>query len=129
MTILANGAPLHIANGIREFAIATPNSVAVIDGDRTLTYRELDERSSRFARVLSTLGLQRGDRVAVLLGNRLEYCELAAGIAKAGLCMVPVNPRLTSPEITYILRHSQTQALVLDDALARVAHELLDRQA
>ena len=125
MTILANGAPLNIANGIREFAIASPNSVAVIDGDRALTYRELDERSSRFARVLATFGLQRGDRVAVLLGNRLEYCELAAGIAKAGLCMVPVNPRLTAPEITYILRHSQTRALVLDDALARVAAEAI----
>ena len=121
MTILANGAPLNIANGIREFAVASPQTVAVVDGNRSITYRELDDRSSRFAQVLLSSGLGRGERVAVLLGNRLEYCELAAGIAKAGMCMVPVNPRLTGPEVAYIIGHSQTRALVVDPSLAELA--------
>ena len=120
MATLPGGAPLSIAAGVREFARATPRATAVIDGDRTLTFAALDERASRLAQRLLTSGLRTGDRVAVLLGNRLEYPEIAAGIAKAGLVMVPLNPRLTPPEARFILEHSGARALVLDDALAGV---------
>ncbi len=120
MPTLPGGAPLSIAAGVREFARATPRVTAVIDGDRTLTFTALDERASRLAQRLLTSGLRTGDRVAVLLGNRLEYPEIAAGIAKAGLVMVPLNPRLTPPEARFILEHSGARALVLDDALAGV---------
>jgi len=117
----SNGAELNIANGIREFAVATPRATAVVDGDRSLTYAALDERSSRLAQGLLALGLATGDRVTVLLGNRLEYCEIACGLAKAGLVSVPVNPRLTAPEVAYILRHSGSRAVILDEALRDVA--------
>jgi long-chain acyl-CoA synthetase len=116
-----NGADLNIASGIREFALATPAATAVIDGDRSLTYAALDERSSRLAQALLDEGLQTGDRVAVLLGNRLEYCEIACGLAKAGLVSVPINPRLTAPEVAYILEHSGSQAVILDEALREAA--------
>ena len=117
----SNGAELNIANGIREFAVATPGATAVIDGDRSLTYAALDERSSRLAQGLLGLGLRTGDRVAVLLGNRLEYCEIACGLAKAGFVSVPVNPRLTAVEAAYILEHSGSRALIVDEALREVA--------
>ena len=113
------GAELNIANGIREFGIATPRAVAVVDGDRSLTYAALDERSNRLATALLGMGLKQGDRVAIVLGNRLEYPEIAAGLAKAGLVSVPINPRLVANEISYILSHSGAQAVILDDALAR----------
>ena len=122
-------ADLSIADGVREFAVASPGVTAVIDGDRTLTYAELDDRSSRLANALADAGLAPGDRVAVLLGNRLEYPEVAAGIAKAGCCMVPVNPRLTATEVAYILGHSSATALVLDAALADIAGPGLDEHA
>ena len=121
MGIAAGGAPMTIAGGIREFARATPRATAVIDGDRTLTFGALDERASRLGAWLLGKGLQPGERVAVLLGNRLEYPEVAAGIAKAGLVMVPLNPRLTPAETTYILEHSGARAIVLDDKLAGLA--------
>jgi long-chain acyl-CoA synthetase len=54
----------------------------------------------------------------VLLGNRMEYPEVACGIAKAGLVMVPLNPRLTAAEVGFIMGHSGCRALVLDIALA-----------
>ena len=120
MALQPGGAPMSIVGGLREFARATPAATAVIDGDRTLTYAALDERASRLAGHLLSSGFQRGDRVAVLLGNRLEYPEVAAGIAKAGLVMVPLNPRLTPHEAGYILEHSGARALVLDEALATV---------
>ena len=121
MTINPNGAQLNIAGGVREFAVASPHATAVIDGERHQTYTQLDERSSRLANALRDAGIGPGGRVAVLLGNRLEYCEVAAGIAKAGLCMVPVNPRLTADEVRYILGHSGAVALIMDGALGEVA--------
>ncbi|MDI2132432.1 class I adenylate-forming enzyme family protein [Yinghuangia seranimata] len=117
------GAPLTIVDGLRGFAAAQPHTAAVIDGDRTLGYRHLDERANRVANTLLAAGLDRGERVAVLLGNRLEYCEIAAGIAKAGMVMVPLNPRLTSAEVRYIVRHSGSRALIADDAGAPIAGE------
>ncbi len=120
MTLAPGGAPLSIVNGLREFAEATPDAVAVIDGDRRLTYRELAGRVNRLGSQLVTLGLGRGDRVAVLLGNRLEYPEIAAAIATVGMVMVPLNPRLTPAEAGFILEHSGAHALILDEALAPI---------
>jgi acyl-CoA synthetase (AMP-forming)/AMP-acid ligase II len=121
MALVRGGAAITIAGGIREYARATPQAIAVIDGDHTLSFAALDERSSRLANTLLGAGMNHGDRVGVLLGNRLEYPEVACGIAKAGLVMVPLNPRLTAVEIAFILRHSGCRALVLDDALAGAA--------
>ena len=126
MPVLRGGAPLSIAGGVREFARATPLATAVIDGDRALTYAALDDRSNRLACALLAGGLSPGDRVAVLLGNRLEYPEIAAGIAKAGLVLVPLNPRLTPSEARYILEHSGARAVVLDDACAAVAGDAIE---
>ncbi|MGH3264970.1 MAG: AMP-binding protein, partial [Trebonia sp.] len=123
MAIQIGGAPLSIADGVRSFAHAQPAAIAVIDGDRELTYRELDRRSSRLANALLAAGHRDGEKIAVLLGNRLEYCEIAAGIAKAGLVMVPLNPRMTAAEVDYIMGHSRASALILDEAYATAATE------
>ncbi|HVB46722.1 MAG TPA: AMP-binding protein [Streptosporangiaceae bacterium] len=110
-------AEMNIANGIREFARCTPRRVAVIDGQRQLTFAELDDRSSRLASALLAVGLRAGDRVAMLSRNRLEFVELAAGLAKAGLPMVPLNPRGVAREHEFILEHSKARALIVDDQL------------
>ncbi|TIC88029.1 AMP-dependent synthetase [Nocardioides sp. GY 10113] len=125
MAIHPGGAPLSIVSGLREFAHATPDAFAVLDGERRLTFAEVDERASRWGRHLLDSGLRTGERVAVLLGNRAEYPEVAAGIAKAGLVMVPLNPRLTPAEAGFILGHSGARALVLDAALAPVVTEAI----
>jgi long-chain acyl-CoA synthetase len=126
VTVQPRGAQLNIANGIREFARATPSATAIVDGSQTLTYAALDERARRFGNTLLKAGLQTGDRVAVVLGNRLEYPEIAAGIARVGMQMVPVNPRLAPSEVSYIVSHAETRAAVIDDALASIAAPALD---
>jgi acyl-CoA synthetase (AMP-forming)/AMP-acid ligase II len=118
--IRPGGAGLNIANGIREFAIATPHATAIVDGERRLTYAELDERARRLGNALLAAGLYVGDRVAVVLGNRLEYPEIAAGIARVGMVMVPVNPRLLTGEADYITGHSEARAVIVDDALSEM---------
>jgi len=124
MTLRTGGSDLNIAAGIREFGASSPGAIAVSDGERNLTYGAVDDRSNRLAQHLLASGVTPGDAVAVLLGNRLEYPEIAAGLAKAGMPMVPVNPRLTAGEVAYILEHSGARALVLDDAHAGVAGAL-----
>ncbi|ROO88500.1 long-chain acyl-CoA synthetase [Actinocorallia herbida] len=108
---------LSIAGGIREFGVSAANSVAVIDGERRLRFREVHERSSRLGQDLLAAGLAPGDRVAVLLGNRAEWIEIAAGLAKAGLVMVPLGTRSTAAENAYILEHSEARALIADAPL------------
>src|SRR5690606_20241279 len=115
--------PLNIANGIREFARATPNQVAIIDGDRRLTYRELADRAARWANTLLGAGLKQGDHVAICMGNRLEYPEIAAGIAMAGMVMVPLNPRYTSVEARFVIEHSEARLVIVDEALVGVIGE------
>jgi len=123
VTLFPGGAPLNIANGIGEFALAQPAAIAVIDGDRTWTYAELDARTNQVAHLVGSLGLPAKAPVAVLLGNRGEYMEVAAGLARAGHPFVPLNPRMSASEVDYIMSHSEAQALILDDALSAIAAE------
>ncbi|MFA1541890.1 class I adenylate-forming enzyme family protein [Actinomadura monticuli] len=109
-------AQMNIASGIREFARSTPNATALIDGDRRLTFAELDDRSNRVAGLLMDAGFGAGDRVAVLLGNQLEYVEVAAGAAKAGVAMVPLNPRGTAAEHGSLVTRSGASGLIADAA-------------
>ncbi|MCF2532117.1 class I adenylate-forming enzyme family protein [Yinghuangia soli] len=126
MTLYGGGAALNMANGVREFAQSCPDRAAVVDGSRTLTYRALDDRANRLACALLDCGLSPGDPVAVLLPNCLEFPEIATGLARAGLPMVPLDPRQTAAETEWIVRHSGARALVLDDALAGLAAGVAD---
>jgi len=119
--IEVGGAQLNIANGVREFAVASPDRVAVIDGDRSSTFAEVHDRSNRVAQMLLSSDLQPGAHVAFLSANRLEYVEVAAGIAKAGMVMIPLNPRSPGPELAFVTEHSDAQAFIGDNALAAQA--------
>ena len=121
MTLFPGGDSLNIAHGIGEFAIAQPQTTAIIDGERTWTYAELDARTNQVAHLIASIGLPDQAPVAILLGNRGEYMELAAGLARAGHPFVPLNPRMSASEVDYIMNHSSAQALFLDDALSNVA--------
>jgi long-chain acyl-CoA synthetase len=117
--------------GLRSWARAAPRRTAVVDGDRRLTFAALHSRSNRLAGRLLAAGLRPGDRVAVLLGNRLEYPEVAAALGKAGLLMVPVGVRQTVPEIEFVVAHSGARALVVQhdraEEVAAVAPDVLLR--
>lgn len=95
-----------------------PEKVGVVDGDRRLTYREFGARVYRLASALRRRGLEVGDRVAVLCRNSLEALEAHFAVPQMGGILVPINVRLTSEEIRYILDHSGARALILDGALS-----------
>lgn len=87
--------------------------VAVIEGDRSITYLELEDRSTRLASALIGLGLNKGDRVADLSFNRLEMIEIDFGLALAGLVRVSINPTLAVNQVEQILRDSGARCLLV----------------
>ncbi|MGI5159137.1 class I adenylate-forming enzyme family protein [Microbispora sp. CA-102843] len=76
---------------------------AVVEGDRRITFGELDDRVGRLGSVFRTLGLVPGDRVALLAANELEYLEIQAACLRSGFALVPLNIRLAQRELEFIL--------------------------
>jgi acyl-CoA synthetase (AMP-forming)/AMP-acid ligase II len=87
----------------RDRARRDPGRVAVESAGRTLTYAELDGRVNALVAVLRELGVQRGDRVAILSENRPEYLELVLACAKLGAILACQNWRLAAPELRHCL--------------------------
>jgi fatty-acyl-CoA synthase len=96
----------------RDRARATPERTAIVFGDATTSYAELDTRSERVAAGLLAAGLRPGDRIATLSGNRPEQVELFFGCAKAGMILTPINPRLATAEVAYQLRDAEPGLLL-----------------
>ena len=119
-------APLTIGQMLAAQARLQPDRLAAQDLERTLTYREWNARACRLANALTALGLSHGDRVAVLAYNRLEWAEIYCAVAKAGLIAVPVNFRLTAPEVQFIVEDCAVEAILVEDALAGVIDEIRD---
>lgn len=97
---------------------------AIEFGDATLSYRELNTRACRLARGLMAEGVEKGDRVAVLLGNTAEYYELLFACAKLGAILVTVNYRLVSHEVQYLLDDCTPRVLVFGSSFAEVVADL-----
>ncbi len=108
---------LTIGQMLTVHARSFANRIGARDLERTLTFRHWNMRSCRLANGLLGLGLKKGDRVAVLAYNRLEWAEILVAAAKANLVVVPINFRLVGPEIRYILQDAEASALIVEDEL------------
>jgi len=113
--------PSTVADVVRRSAGRHPGRAAIVFGELTWTYRELDDAVSRVAGRLLGLGLAHGDRVAALGTNSDAYALLWLGCARAGLVHVPVNYNLVGPELSYIVAQAGSAALFADPALAGAA--------
>lgn len=89
---------------------------AVICGESTLSYAELNTRANRLANALLARGLHKGDRLAVFLPNCVEYLEIYCAAAKAGFVVTPINYMLTAREISYVLDDAHASALIHEAA-------------
>ncbi len=99
---------------LRRSAYVLPDKTAVVHGERRYTYRELEERVNRLASGLRALGLRHLDRVAIIAPNTPAMLEAHFGVPAAGMTLVPINTRLNSEEIRYILQHSGSKVLLVD---------------
>jgi fatty-acyl-CoA synthase len=102
---------------LRRSAYVFPDKTAVVHGTRRYTYRQLEERANRLASGLRAAGLRHLDRVAFICPNTPAMLEAHYGVPAAGLILVPINTRLNSEEIGYILEHSGAKFVFVDHEL------------
>jgi fatty-acyl-CoA synthase len=102
---------------LRRSAYVFPDKTAVVHGTRRYTYRQLEERANRLASGLRAAGLRHLDRVAFICPNTPAMLEAHYGVPAAGLVLVPINTRLNSEEIGYILEHSGAKFVFVDHEL------------
>lgn len=98
-------------------ADANPDKVAVKDRDRSLTYEEFKKRTLALSAYFHALGIQKGDRVAVLMKNRVEHVELDVALAHAGIIKVPLNYRLHFKELDYMVNDADVSLIIGDEQL------------
>src|SRR5689334_11281852 len=111
-----------IGDGIRAAARRTPDKVAIVEGERRLTYRALVERIDRVANLAyAGLGLRHGDFASILSPNRLEYIELVCGLSSAGLAVSTIGPAAPPAEIKFICEDSRARVLFVAPELEAAA--------
>jgi acyl-CoA synthetase (AMP-forming)/AMP-acid ligase II len=120
---------MGITQSVHRWAQQTPDREAVVDGVRRTTWLELRERVARLGGALRGLGVEPGDRVAILALNSTRYLECLSGIPWAGGVLNPVNIRWSPAEIAYSLGDSRTSVLFVDDAFAGLVPQLRARLA
>lgn len=115
-----------IADYVRIGALTTPKRTALVSlpERKTISYRELDDRSDRLAAATIAHGLCPGDRVGCWMTTSVSYVEIYLAAAKAGLVIVPVNERYTVAEATHIVQDADIRALFFGPGQAEAAAEL-----
>src|SRR4030042_1198992 len=101
----------------RRAATRYRDKTAIIFRDLALSFSLLEKEICRFANLMISLGITKGDRVAVDAYNSHFYPIIFMGLAKIGAVQVPVNYMLNGEEITYIVNHSGSKAFIVEDAL------------
>ena len=106
---------MYLVQGLNRAATVNPSGLATVFRDRRRNWAESAARIFRLAGGLPTLGINRGDRVAILALNSDYYFEALFAAPAAGAVIVPINTRLAPPEIAFILEDSGAKALLVDD--------------
>lgn len=109
---------MNFVSSIEENCRLHPEKICVVDGLTRLTYGDMEQRASRLARVLVSLGVSPGDRVAIFQTNCFQFVEMLYAIAKVGGIIVTLNFRLTGEEAAYILNNSGAKVLLAGDRYA-----------
>jgi long-chain acyl-CoA synthetase len=105
-----------VERSLEHWAAVQPDTVAVVAGDRILTYGQWNDQADRLADALSQHGLGPGDRIGMRFRLDLPWFVLQRALQKIGVAQVAVNWKLTPPEAEYILRDSDARGLACDDA-------------
>ncbi len=123
--------PFRSVRDMIEFPMTEfPDRPSYTNMGTTLTYRELDDLSMQFACYLQqTLGLIKGERVAIMLPNVLQYAVVLCGIFRAGLVVVNVNPLYTPRELKHQLSDSGARCIIILDNFAHTLERVIDDSA
>jgi fatty-acyl-CoA synthase len=123
----ANHVPLSPLSFLRKAALVHPQRVAVVHGQRRLTWAQVFARCRRLASALQALGIGRGDTVAAMLPNTPAMFELHYGPAMLGAVLNTLNTRLDAGSLAFMLDHGQARVLFCDREYAPLIAEALKR--
>jgi len=115
---------MDVGYALRRARQLHPEAIAVSDGANSITFAQFTDRVARVAGALRDMGVQPGDRVAVLMLNSLRYFELYHAVPLAGAVIVPINIRWNAAEIGFGLADAGARLVVVDDYFARIAPAL-----
>src|ERR1700750_2687481 len=121
----ANYVPLSPVIFLTRAASAFAEKIAVIDGTRCYTYRQLLERCTRLASALAKLGVGRLDTVAIIASNIPEMIEAHFAVPMLGAVLNPLNTRLDAANIAFSLDHGSAKVLLVDGDYGQVVREAL----
>ncbi|MBD8496930.1 non-ribosomal peptide synthetase [Paenibacillus arenosi] len=105
----------------------TPNEIAIVHGEQTITYKELNERANQLARLLQQIGIQSNERVGLCAVRNPNMIIGILGILKAGACYVPLDPDYPLQRKQYILNHCGARKLIVEGV--KEANELLHKES
>lgn len=117
--------PLIVTDFLDRAVTLYGEKVAVIDDYKTITYYQLNERVNQLSKGLAELGIQKGEKVAYLAPNTLEMLEGFYGVFQLGAIMVPLNIRLQPHDYTFILNHSESKVLLVDQELLHLVKPIM----
>jgi acyl-CoA synthetase (AMP-forming)/AMP-acid ligase II len=127
---MSSGVAFNVGTYLARAAEQVPDRLAIACGDVQATYAEEERRVNSLGLALKSLGLQKGDRVAILQWNGRQFLETLLACFKTGLCVVPINARLHPEEVCYQVRDSEAAAFVygpeFTEAVATIRPALLD---
>jgi long-chain acyl-CoA synthetase len=110
--------PRSLYQTLTEAVQRNGNGEALVCAEERLTWKALEERVARAAAGLLKKGIRQGDRVALLLGNRIEFVVILFAAARVGAIVVPLNIRSQKPELAYVLEHCAASLVVHETELA-----------
>ncbi|HEX2287102.1 MAG TPA: fatty-acid--CoA ligase FadD5 [Mycobacterium sp.] len=116
-------------NQLARHALMQPDATALRFLGQTTTWGELDQRVTKLAGALSRRGVAFGDRVLILMLNRTEFVESFLAANKLGAIAVPVNFRMTPPEIAFLVSDCEAKVMITESVLAKVATAVRDLDA
>ena len=121
----------NLGDFFRRRAITSPNSEAIVDlaADRRFTYAEVNERINALCHALAARGVGKGDRVALLAYNSIEFVDSFYAVAKLGAVAVPLNWRLVADELSFILKDSGAGTMIFGAEFSDTVADLHDRGA
>ena len=100
-----------------------PDATAIVDGKRSYTYAHLNARVNRLASALTSMGVVRGDRIAILSENRAEYIEATYAVAKLGVILAALNWRLARSELSHCVSLVEPKAVLVSPRFAEALRE------
>jgi acyl-CoA synthetase (AMP-forming)/AMP-acid ligase II len=119
--------PLNEYDFLKRALVAHSNKEAIVCGDTRLSYGQFGERVNRWSNAISSLGIQKDDRVAILSQNCHRVLEAFFGTPLLGSILMPLNFRLVSDDFEYILNHGGAKVLIVEEALTNLIDSIRDK--